>query len=140
MTFRTLKTFDLAIEAHLLKSKLESEGINCYIFDEHINNILPLHSLATSGIKLQVPIEEYEKALVLLEEIEDLPLIHNNEVLRCPNCQSEKLISNFRSFKGFMGILSIIMALLLSILPIHQNSVYKCKNCGNEFKKESEEK
>lgn len=30
----TLKTFDNLVDAHLLKTKLESEGVTCFLFDE----------------------------------------------------------------------------------------------------------
>ncbi len=39
MELITIHRCETSVEAHLLKSKLESEGITCYIFDENINNI-----------------------------------------------------------------------------------------------------
>lgn len=62
MSFITIRTFDRAIDAHLLKSKLESEGIECFLFDEHVISINPLYGIATGGIKLCVMAEDAERA------------------------------------------------------------------------------
>ncbi len=134
MTFTTLKTFDNSIEAHLLKSKLESEGLECVIFDEHMVNLAPLNSFAVHGMKLKVKTEDYEKAIGLLEEIESLPIMNEDEVLQCPNCKSQNLITNFKSFKGLKGILSLLLTFLLAVFPIYFKSVYGCKDCGTEFR------
>lgn len=50
----TIKTFDDAISAHLLRVKLESEDIPCFIRDEHIVTMNPLFNFAVGDIKLKV--------------------------------------------------------------------------------------
>lgn len=35
MTYVTLKRFDTAIEAHIIKNALNGEGILCQLFDEN---------------------------------------------------------------------------------------------------------
>lgn len=42
MKLITIKTFDNYFEANLLKSKLESENIVCYLFDETLVTLNPL--------------------------------------------------------------------------------------------------
>jgi hypothetical protein len=39
MVFQTLKVFDNSIDAYILKSRLENDGIACFIFDEQIINL-----------------------------------------------------------------------------------------------------
>jgi len=71
MKLITLKTFDYAIDAHLLKSRLEDEEIRCFLIDENINSLIYLYNIATGGIKLQVSSEDELRAIEILKEIDD---------------------------------------------------------------------
>ena len=131
----TARIFDNPIDAHLLKSKLESEGIYCYLKDEHTITIDPLVSNAIGGIKLQIKNEDVEKAKKVLKEIENTPYRdEEGNIAVCPNCDSKNLISNYISTKGFKEKLSAIITLLFASYPFYLNKVFKCKECGNEFK------
>ena len=70
----TIKTFDNPVEAHILKSRLESEGIHCYLFDENIVTLNPLYNQMTGGIKLNIMESDISKANEILTEIEKTPL------------------------------------------------------------------
>jgi hypothetical protein len=135
MKLVTARIFDNAIDAHMLKSKLESEGVLCYLQDEHTISIDPLYSNAVGGIKLRIKEEDIEKTKLILQEIENTPYRdEDNEIAQCPRCESTELIANYNSMKGFYQILSAIVSILLTIFPIHLKTVYKCKSCGTEFK------
>ena len=41
-------------EATIVKERLESEGIPCFLSDELINNINPLYNQASGGFKLNL--------------------------------------------------------------------------------------
>ena len=69
MSFVTIRTFDHAMDAHLLKSKLESEGVECFLFDENTVSINPLYGIATGGIKLRVIEEDAERAMAILSDM-----------------------------------------------------------------------
>lgn len=132
-----IKTFDDAISAHIVRNKLESEGIECFIHDEHIVTMNPLFNFAVGGVKLRVREEDATRALEFIREIEGEPLIDSNDqAIKCPNCASTDLYSNFRSMKGVMGVVSAIVSFLLSVYPIYMKTVYRCKECGTEFNKE----
>lgn len=136
MEFITLKTFDNPIDAHILKSKLESEGIISFLFDENIVGINPLFSIAVGGIKLKINRSDYEKANSILDESIKNKLINDaGERIHCPKCKSEDLISDYTSIRGTKGIFTAIISFLLLVLPFYQNTVYKCKSCDFEFKK-----
>ena len=66
--FITVKVFNFQNDLHLTKSFLESEGIECFVQDELVNQVYPLGTNALGGIKLQVPAEQVEKAVQLLIE------------------------------------------------------------------------
>ena len=131
----TIRTFDNSIEANLMKSKLESENIMCFLFDENIVGLIPLYNITVGGIKLKINELDIEKATEIIEYTEKSPLTNDQgQRLKCPNCKSENIYSGFKSMKGTKGILSAITSFLFVAFPIYFNIVYKCKNCGNEFK------
>ena len=66
--FITVKIFNFQSDLHLAKSFLESEGIECFVQDELVNQVYPLGTNALGGLKLQVPAEQVEKAVQLLIE------------------------------------------------------------------------
>ena len=66
----TFRVFNTPIEAHMLKTKLESEGIPCFLQDEHIVSINPLYNYAVGGIKLNIWESDQEEAEKILEHIE----------------------------------------------------------------------
>lgn len=127
-----LKTFDNSIEAHLLKSKLESENIECFIIDENMVTLNPLYSNAVGGIKLSIESADLQKAQIIINEIETQK--NNSEIinLKCPNCDATDFY-DFKSFRGFKGILSLILTVSFLVYPIFFKRVYKCKNCGKEI-------
>lgn len=135
MKLITARVFDNIIDAHLLKTKLESEGINCYIYDENTVTLHPLISNAVGGIKLKIEEPDTERVIELLKQIENTPYKdENNELVKCPKCDSSNLISGYKSMKGLSGILSFIVSFLMMIYPFHYKVVYKCNDCDNEFK------
>lgn len=135
MNLITIKTFDNGIEAHLLKIRLENEGIDCFIFDENIVTLMPLYNIGVGGIKLKINEHDKDKALGIITEIAETKLKNEqNEIINCPKCQSEELIYGFKSMKGLKGIISMISSFIFMIFPIYFKSVNKCKACGHEFK------
>ena len=130
----TLKTFDSSLDAHLLKSRLSNEGIMSFLFDENIMTLNPLYNIMVGGVKLKVSELDFERAQRILYEIEQTPLRdESNKILVCPACGSGNYYQGYKSMKGIGGILSAILAFVLTVLPLYFKSVYKCKDCGNEF-------
>lgn len=66
-SFITLKTFTYPSEAYILRGKLESEGISCFIKDEFTVQSNPMYSNAVGGVKLQVQEVDLEKAIEILK-------------------------------------------------------------------------
>lgn len=134
MNLITLKTFDDAIKAHILRNTLESEGIECFIADENIVTINPLFSNAVGGVKLKVNDFDLEKAQEILKELNDQPFTdENNAIISCPKCSSTNLYSDFKSMKSAKGIFAAIASFLFTVFPIYYKSVYRCKECETEF-------
>lgn len=130
----TFKTFDNPIDAHILKAKLESEEIVCFIFDEHTIGINPLYSNALGGVKLKINEEDLEKATEIVRELNETPYTREDgKELVCPKCGSIHIESGYKSMRSFGAVISAIVSFLLLIFPLYRKTVYKCKDCGHEF-------
>jgi hypothetical protein len=66
-SLETVATFSFAPEMGLVRSKLESEGIECFVKDELVSQTY-IHN-AVGGMKLQVKVEDAERAKKILEEM-----------------------------------------------------------------------
>jgi DNA-directed RNA polymerase subunit RPC12/RpoP len=131
-----IKTFDDAISAHILRNKLESEGIDCVIQDENIVTLNPLFNFAVGGVKLKVYEEDVPRALEILRELDNTPLTDaNDQAIQCPNCASTDLDNNFKTMKGIKGAVAIVVSFFLAVFPLYFQTNYRCRQCGTEFKK-----
>ena len=66
LNLTTIATYNNAIEAHLAKTKLDSEGIFSYISDENLISLNPLYNLTVGGVKLKTLTDEAERAMEIL--------------------------------------------------------------------------
>jgi hypothetical protein len=65
----TLATINTSIQAHLLKSRLQAEGIPCFLTDENINSLLPAGPFG--GIKVQVHLSDSLRAFDILYDLQE---------------------------------------------------------------------
>lgn len=71
----TIFTSNYPIECYIIKGRLESDGINCFIFDENIISVDPFKSIAVGGVKLKVSQDQVEKAKTIIDLVEKNLLI-----------------------------------------------------------------
>ena len=64
---RTLASFNLPIDAYLLRARLEGSGITAYVRDENLVTLDWLYSNAVGGVKVDVTDEDFEKALEIMQ-------------------------------------------------------------------------
>jgi hypothetical protein len=64
---KTLASFSQPMGAHLLRARLESNGIASYIRDENMIAVDWMLSNAIGGVKVDVADEDYERALEMIE-------------------------------------------------------------------------
>jgi hypothetical protein len=135
MSFTTLKTFDNAMDAHILKAAIEAERISCYLFDENIVTLNPLFNITVGGIKLSVATSDFESAMKVLSEIEARPYLDENEaIIQCPSCASTAIEMEVLAVKSTWTVISVLISLVSFIYPIHSKRVNRCKVCQTEFK------
>ena len=134
MELVTLKAFDNSIEAHVSRSKLESQGIQAFLFDENIIAMNPLYNNAIGGIKLKVAEVDVAAAIEILAKVDATPLTDEaGKVITCPNCGSVKITAAFKSMKEAGAVMTLIFSLLFLLFPLYYKSVKKCNDCDHEF-------
>lgn len=64
---KTLYQSNIPVECHILKGRLETEGIPCFIFDEHMISVHPFRAVAIGGVKLKVPTDRIDQSQKILD-------------------------------------------------------------------------
>jgi hypothetical protein len=126
------RQFDTAIDANIVKTKLDVNGIPCFLTEENMANLYPgvgFH-LAAFRVRLHLFSEDVERATGILEEVAHLQV--NEEVTTaCPRCQSTEVRRDY-SNKPAGRFLRLLFTSLVMI-PIPALRVNHCNHCGLEF-------
>jgi hypothetical protein len=132
----TIKTFTLPSEAVVIRARLESEGIECFLKDELTAQVNPFYSNAVGGVKLQVRENKQQEAIEILTnsdgkaELEEQPAeSHISGEVICPHCCSDDVSKGKYSERAFA-----ISILLLGFPLPFISKTFHCFNCGKEFK------
>ncbi|MCB0756434.1 MAG: DUF2007 domain-containing protein [Flavobacteriales bacterium] len=133
MKLVTIKTFSYDHETLIYEPKFQSEGIPYFLKDQKTVAIDPLVSNAIGGIKLQVGVEDEERARALVSEIEknnsytELSAVitvdgqqFEKTLDECPNCESEDV---------YMYKQSVLEGLFRPF----QKRVRYCNSCSNKW-------
>lgn len=131
-TFSKIAVFQYSSEAQIIKSRLEAEGIEVFLFDQFTVDTDPLVSNAIGGIKLKVWAEDEAKAIHILKSISEYSLDDEGQEIECPICGSTKveLASTIRDVKSF---LAYMYSFLSNSLPINNRYEYRCDTCKQKF-------
>jgi len=129
--FKTVAVYSYPAYAAVMKSKLESEGIVVLLRDEFTVGVDPFASQAIGGVKMDVHIEDYVKALGIIElnSAQGSGLTNN---VKCPNCgkravREQQDITAARNFK------ERLLAVALSMNPFSTAATYRCNHCEHIF-------
>ncbi|WP_422359492.1 DUF2007 domain-containing protein [Reichenbachiella sp.] len=125
MKLTLLTTCDNSIDANLMRTKLEHEGIPCFLNNENFTNLMPnYYNLFGSGVRVMVPDEFLEQAKEILQL--------SDGVLKCPNCKSEN-ISNKN--KPLLETIKVIFIGIFFAAPVgNLITNFCCDDCKTEFK------
>ena len=126
MEIVTVKTFDNYFLANIFLTRLQSDGIECYLKDEHTVTIDPILSNAIGGIKLVVKKEDEAAANKLLDAY------HLEYMLSatCPKCGSNSFSQVTK--KEAVNYVTALLIWAFSSYAIAPKYVYQCSNCGYE--------
>jgi hypothetical protein len=74
----TIYSSNAPVDCYIVKGRLESEGIPCFIFDEHIISVHPFKAVAVGGVKLKVPGDKISQSQNILSLLEKNTLMDEN--------------------------------------------------------------
>ena len=132
--FVTVANYSRPVDAHLARTKLESEGITCFVTDEvfvQVNWLFP----SVGGVKLKVPAEEAQRAKDILRPTPRLVVVAADDAvipddeMICPRCRSFDVY-----YHRFSHRLAALVATLFSFLVPWLSYKWVCKQCGYEWK------
>lgn len=137
-TLKTIASYTSPIEAHIAKGRLEAEGIQAFIADEHHIWANWMYSNALGGVKIQVREEDAEQAKTILEqdqagEFEEQldEVFEDIKANACPNCGSKEFTSTF----PFISLLLVILTLgLISVFFKVRRDRHRCLQCKQDWK------
>jgi len=123
MNWKIVISFTYPHEAHLAKTKLESEGIEVIIRDELTAQINNFNSNAIGGVKLLVLENKYEKAIDVLKTSGYINEKNQSQKIKKTLVKIDKITSRIPiigklilEFRIIISITFILMALIFSIV------------------------
>lgn len=137
----TLASFSNPLDAHILRGRLEAEGVECHLADEHIVAANWLYANAVGGVKLQVRREQVDAAAQILEQVsppgadgaaeacDDNPVQAPGASRACPHCHSKNV-----HYERFARRWVFLSWLLLGFpLPFLRRK-WSCDDCEHAWK------
>jgi hypothetical protein len=122
------------LEAYIIRGRLEAEGLSAVVlFEQHIWAMWS-YSNALGGVRVLVPLSEYEAAQGVMNalddgEYEDLLLrAHPVSVTTCPRCGSQ----NTAPHEWLWKIALAVLFLTPFVLP-YTTHLYSCDDCRRSW-------
>jgi hypothetical protein len=142
-TFVTVRTFDNYVSAHIVKGKLETDGITCVLKDENVVTMQWHLGIALGGIKLQVLEAEVEDANFILETLEEEARLEQDNVIEADEEDEEQLnpdnkvcthcgSKNTRK-DDYSKTPAMLSWLLLGFPLFFKSDKWHCFHCGAKF-------
>ena len=126
MNFVIIRTFQNYFNAHIILTRLRSEGIDCFLRDEFTVTVDPVLSNAVGGIKLIVSNQQLEEAKILLENFDD----EYRQSAVCPRCGNRtiELVPN----QTATNLATSVLTWLLGSYAVSAKNIYQCSSCKYE--------
>ena len=130
--FIKIAQFQYSSEAQIIKGRLEADGVEVFLADNHTIDTDPLVSNAIGGVKLMVYSKDEDKALGILKSINRYSVDDSGKAIICPNCSSEK-IDYFTNIKDIKSLISFLFGFIMGVFPFYTKHEYHCEDCKTKF-------
>lgn len=120
----TVAAFDTPTRAAILASRLEAEGIECFIADAETIGMHALLAGAVGGVKVQVREADAPRAMDIVRSACPPP-----SRPACPGCGSTETRR-----KGLSLPMAILAVLTLGVLALFFSTTWICTPCSREWK------
>lgn len=133
MRFVTIKESHYQADLVVLKSHLESEGIQCLLKNELTSQVL--NYVPSFLVELQVPDTDIERVKEIMVETGEW----QSEVtkLECSDCGSDRVkmkLSIIKRIQLFFAVLGVLLFNGLPVDKLFRKSKHVCRDCGAEVK------
>jgi len=124
--------------AHIVRTRLEANGISCFIADENTIGANPLYNQAVGGVKLKIFERDMEKCREILavegdlHERDHIEVDGENTYIVCPYCASTN-VNNISAIKENEHWPDLLNSLANLINPFHTAKNWHCNNCQQDF-------
>ncbi len=115
------REFDNAIQANIIKTKLDAFDIPCFLTEENLANLYPAQPVLSIGVRLHVFQNDIDQVNTILEE-QNLSVSEGS--VMCPKCGSNHIENSGKIINMIRNAFSFLIN-----LPEQQT----CLRCGNEF-------
>ena len=123
--------------AEIIRTKLQANGITCYIADSHMIWIRPYLNQALGGVKIKMFESDVERSKQLISQTlsleSDEDILSGTDAITCPYCGSSDIRYGSATQNRYPWH-AIVIALLLMNYPFYANKAWHCFNCGRDFK------
>ena len=118
-----LDVFEYSTEAHVMKSKLDSEGIKTMLMDEKTIDTDPMISQAIGGVKLLVHKDDLDNAVEIYNVIRTYVKDEKGNSKTCPSCGSDWILVAPMQRKNIFFML----------FPFFERKRHICNKCKTIF-------
>lgn len=133
MNLITVKSAHNQADLVVLKGRLESEGINCFLKNELTAQVI--NYVPAFLVELQVSTQDLERVEEILAESGDS--IQDGKKTLCTECGSENVkmkLSFMKRVKLYLAIFYAALAMAnVPLDKIFKKTILICKDCGKEF-------
>lgn len=127
---KTVAALTSAQDAHLLRIRLESQGIQAEVCDEATTSVAPFYTQAIGGIRVQVSDEDLAKAKAILEE--PVAEVDLREGVTCPKCNSANIAKDLDKDRSYFTSFLVSILMMLPVPLVRRR--YKCNDCNHLWK------
>ncbi len=125
--------------AHIIRTRLEANGIACFVADENTIGANPLYNQAVGGVKLKIFEKDLERCREILASEGDLHEQdhfevndENNTFVVCPYCASTNVV-NIAAKKDDDEWPTFLDSISSLINPFLAEKNWYCYNCKHDF-------
>lgn len=119
-----LAVFEYSTEAHVIKSRLDSDGFKTMLMDEKTIDSDPLISNAIGGVKLLVHKNDFKNAVEVFNDIRVYQKDEKGNDIFCHTCNSNKILVAPTQRKNIFYML----------FPFFESRKLICNDCKTIFK------